>query len=103
MWNVLESQRLRFMEGALTGTPFTQADQQRPYEVHEKLPAMQDPIRGWERQVIVQLSPQIPEFLTEQSFLSNAGHFIHALVEFVERNRPLHCIENFADFTKTFR
>ena len=53
MWNVLESQRLRFMEGALAGAPFAQAEQQRPYEVHEKLPALQDPIRGWERQVIV--------------------------------------------------
>ena len=50
LWNVPESQRLRFMDVALTGAPLTQAEQQRPTEVPENLPAMQSPIRGWEGQ-----------------------------------------------------
>ena len=38
------------MDVALTGAPLTQAEQQRPTEVPENLPAMQSPIRGWEGQ-----------------------------------------------------
>ena len=49
-WKVLGIQRLQFMEEALTGTPITQSERQRLYEVRENLPAMQDPVRGWERQ-----------------------------------------------------
>ena len=53
VWNLLESRRLRFMEEALIGGPHTEAERQRPYEVHENLPDVQGPIRGWERQEIV--------------------------------------------------
>lgn len=53
VWNLLESQRLRFMEEALTGGPLTDAERQRPYEVHEILPDVQGSIRGWEGQEIV--------------------------------------------------
>ena len=37
VWNLLESRRLRFMEEALIGGPLTDAERQRPYEVHENL------------------------------------------------------------------
>ena len=53
VWNLLESRRLRFMEEALIGGPLTDAERQRPYEVHENLPDVQGPIRGWEGQEIV--------------------------------------------------
>ena len=48
LWNLLEGQRLRFLEEVLTGAPHTQEQQQRPYDVHEYLevPGIQDPIRG---------------------------------------------------------
>ena len=48
LWNLLESQRLRFLEEILDGAPHTQEQQQRPYDVHEYLevPRTQDPIRG---------------------------------------------------------
>ena len=52
MWNALESKRLRFMEEALTGALLTQVEQREVYEVHENSPAMQDPVRAWERQEI---------------------------------------------------
>ena len=51
--NLLESRRLRFMEKALIWGPLTDAERQRPYEVHENLPDVQGPIRGWEMQEIV--------------------------------------------------
>ena len=41
------------MEEALIGGPLTDAERQRPYEVHENLPDVQGPIRGWEGQEIV--------------------------------------------------
>ena len=62
VWNLLESQRPRFLEDAISGAPLTEDEQARPYEVHEQanvpnlLPnrAMrQDAIRGWEGQEIV--------------------------------------------------
>ena len=62
MWNLLESQRLRFLEDAISGAPLTEDEQVRPYEVHEQanvpnlLPnhAMrQDALGGWEGQEIV--------------------------------------------------
>ena len=62
VWNLLESQRLRFLEDAISGAPLTEDEQARPYEVHEQanvpnlLPnhAMrQDALRGWEGQEIV--------------------------------------------------
>ena len=55
VWNLLGSQRLRFMEEALTGAAITQEQQQRLYEVHENLevPWVQDPIREWEGQEVV--------------------------------------------------
>ena len=62
VWNLLESQRLRFLEDAISGAPLTEDEQGRPYEVHEQanvpnlLPnhAMrQDALRGWEGQEIV--------------------------------------------------
>ena len=37
VWNLLESERFRLMEEALTGAPLTQEQQQRPCEVHENL------------------------------------------------------------------
>ena len=48
LWNLLESQRLRFMEELLTGAPLTQEQQRRPYREHENLevPGIQEPIRG---------------------------------------------------------
>ena len=55
MRNLPESQRLWFMEEALTGATLTLEQQQRPYEVHENLevPGIQDPFRGWEAQEVV--------------------------------------------------
>ena len=62
VWNLLESQRLRFLEDAISGAPLTEDEKARPYEVHEQanvpnlLPnhAMrQDALRGWEGQEIV--------------------------------------------------
>ena len=62
VWNLLESQRLRILEDALSGAPLTEDEQARPYEAHEQanvpnlLPnrAMrQDAIRGWEGQETV--------------------------------------------------
>ena len=62
VWNLLESQRLRFLEDAISGAPLTEDEQAGPYEVHEQanvtnlLPnhAMrQDAVRGWEEQEIV--------------------------------------------------
>ena len=52
VWNLLESQGIRFMEEALTGAPLTQDQLQRPYEVHKNLevPGIHDRIRGWEGQ-----------------------------------------------------
>ena len=43
------------MEKASTGAPLTQQQQQRPYEVHgnQKVPGIQDPIRGLEGQEVV--------------------------------------------------
>ena len=61
-WNLLESQRLRFLEDAISGAPLTEDEQARPYEVHEQanvpnlLPnhaKRQDALRGWEGQEIV--------------------------------------------------
>ena len=58
----IESQRLRFLEDAISGAPLTEDEQARAYEVHEQanvpnlLPnhAMrQDPLRGWEGQEII--------------------------------------------------
>ena len=57
VWNLLESQRLRFLEDSISGAPLTEDEQARPYEVHEQanvpnlLPnhAMrQDALRGWD-------------------------------------------------------
>ena len=57
--NLLESQRLRFLEDAISGVPLTEDEQARTYEVHEQanvpnlLPnhAMrQEALRGWEGQ-----------------------------------------------------
>ena len=62
VWNLLESQRLRFLENAISGAPLTEDEQARPYEVHERanipnlLPnhAMrQDALRGWEGQIVI--------------------------------------------------
>ena len=62
VWNPLESQRLRFLEDAISGAPLTEDEHARPYEVREQanvpnlLPnhAMrQDALRGWEGQEIV--------------------------------------------------
>ena len=62
VWNLLESQRLRFLEDAISGAPQTEDEQARPYEVQEQanvpnlLPnhAMrQDVLRGWDGQEIV--------------------------------------------------
>ena len=62
MWNLLESQRLRFLEDAISGSPLTEDEQARTYEVHEQanvaslLPnhAMrEDALRGWYGQEIV--------------------------------------------------
>ena len=62
VWNLLESQRLRFLEDTISGAPVTEDEQVKPYEVHEQanvpnlLPnhAMrQDAFRGWEGQDIV--------------------------------------------------
>ena len=55
VWTLLEIQRLRFIEEALTGAPFMQEQQQGSYEVLEKLevPGIPDPIRGWEGQDLV--------------------------------------------------
>ena len=62
VWNLLESQRLRFLEDAISGAPLTEDEQARPYEVYEQanvpnlLPnhAMrQDALRGWEGHEIV--------------------------------------------------
>ena len=62
LWNLLESQRLQFLEDAISGAPLTEDEQARPYEVHEQanvpnlLPnhAMpQDALRDWEGQEIV--------------------------------------------------
>ena len=52
------------MEEALTGSPLTQEQQQRPYEVDESLevPRIQDLIRGWEDEEVV-----IDTFLTSDS------------------------------------
>ena len=41
------------MEEPLIEAPHFEAEQQQPYEVIENMPAMQGPIRGWERQEIV--------------------------------------------------
>ena len=62
LWNLLESQRLRFLEDTISGATVTADEQAKPYEVHEQanvpnlLPnhAMrQDAFRGWEGQDIV--------------------------------------------------
>ena len=62
VWSLLECQRLRFLEDAISGAPLTEDEQARPYEVHEQanvpnlLPnhAMrQDALWGWEGQEIV--------------------------------------------------
>ena len=62
MWNLFESQRLRFLEDATRGAPLTEKEQARPYEVREQanVPNLlhnrancQDAIRGWEGQKIV--------------------------------------------------
>ena len=55
VWNLLESQRLRFLEDAFSGAPLTDYEQARPHEVHEQenvlnRPMRQDAIRGWEGQ-----------------------------------------------------
>ena len=61
VWNLLESQRVRFLEDAISGAPLTE-EHARPYEVLEQanvpnlLPnhAMrQDALRGWEGEEIV--------------------------------------------------
>ena len=36
VWNLLESQRLPFLEEAIGGAPLTEDEQARPYEVHEQ-------------------------------------------------------------------
>ena len=53
--NLLESQRLRFMEEALTEAQFTHEQQQRPKAVHEKLdvPGVQNPLRDCEGQEVL--------------------------------------------------
>ena len=62
VWNLLESQRLRFLEDAFSGARLTEDEKARPYEVHEQanvpnlLPnhAMrQDALRSWEGQEVV--------------------------------------------------
>ena len=62
MWNLLESQRLRYLEDATRGAPLTENEQARPYEVREQanVPNLlhnrancQDAIRGWEGQKLV--------------------------------------------------
>ena len=62
VWSLLESQRLRFLEDAISVAPVTEDEHARPYEVHEQanvpnlLPnhAMrQDALRGCEWQEIV--------------------------------------------------
>ena len=62
MWILLESQRLLFLEDAISGAPLTEDELARPHEVHEEanvpnlLPnrAMRpDAIRDWEGQEIV--------------------------------------------------
>ena len=62
VWSLLESQRLRFLEEAISGAPLTEDEQARPYEVHEQanVPNLlanhamrQGAIRGWEGQEIV--------------------------------------------------
>ena len=62
VWNLLESQRLRFLEETISGAPLTEDEQAGPYETHEQanvpnlLPnhAMrQDALRGWVGQEIV--------------------------------------------------
>ena len=49
-WNLLGSERHRFVEEVLIGAPLTQQQQQQPYGVYGNLevPGIQDPIRGWE-------------------------------------------------------
>ena len=62
VWNLLESQRLRFLEDAISVAPLTEDEQAKRFEVHEQanvpnLPAnhamRQDILRGWEGQEIV--------------------------------------------------
>ena len=62
VWNLLESQRLRFLEDTISGAPLTEDEQARPYEVHEQANApnllpnhamRQDALRGWQGQEIV--------------------------------------------------
>ena len=62
LWNLLESQRLRFLKDAISGAPLTEDELARPYEVHEEanvpnlLPnhaIRQDALRDWEGQEIV--------------------------------------------------
>ena len=62
VWNLLESQKLRFLENAISGAPLTEKQQARLYEVQEQanvpklLPngAMrQEVIRGWEGRKVV--------------------------------------------------
>ena len=62
MWNLLESQRLAFLEDAISGAPLTEDEQARPYEVHEQANVTslfpnremgQLAIRGGEGQAIV--------------------------------------------------
>ena len=36
VWNLLESQRLRFLEDAVAGAPLTKDEQARPYELREQ-------------------------------------------------------------------
>ena len=59
VWNLLESQRVRFLEEAISGAPLTEDEQARPYEVHEQanVPTLlpnhamrQEALRGWEGQ-----------------------------------------------------
>ena len=52
---LLETQRLQFMEEALVPAPLTQKQQERLYEVQEKLEILwiQDTIRGWEGHELV--------------------------------------------------
>ena len=62
VWNLLESQRQRFLEDAIAGAPLTEDEQARPYELHEQanVPSLlpncamrQDSLRGWKGQEIV--------------------------------------------------
>ena len=62
VWNLLESQRLRFSEDAISGAPLTEDEQARPHEVHKQanVPNLlagramrRDAIRGWEGQETV--------------------------------------------------